>query len=228
MTASRAPARAGIEANLSLAGLPLNSTDTIVSNFARYLGEFYSARGESARVRELSGRCDFEPLRRARSENRGALLVTAHFGNWELGAMIIAEEFGPLAVIIRTTGDPSLDARIRVCRGSNDLLDVDGSPRAIIEAFERRRLIAAAIDEPRGEGEEVEFFGQRVFYPAALFRMAARTGAAILPTRCGRDSDGRIAVTIEPEVFTAQDVARRFEAWIRADPGQWMLMRRFA
>jgi hypothetical protein len=178
------------------------------------------------RVRALSGRVNVAEAARSIAAGRAALAVTPHFGNWELGALMLREAFGPVSVIIRTTGDPGLDAAIRICRGDNLLLDVAEGSRGILAALARPGVVAAAIDEPRRDGVPVEFLGRTARFPSGLFRMAKQTNAAIHPTRCRRNSAGKIDLEVYSEARSAQEVAARFEEWIREDPAQWVLLAR--
>lgn len=220
-----APAREAIAANLSFLGLVPEPRDNL-RHFGRYLGEFFGVGGEPSRLSECLGECDFASLRTTRATGKGALVVTMHYGNWELGALALAREFGQVAVIIRRTGDEWLDERIRQCRGANLLLDVEGGLRPVWRALETGGIVCAAIDEPRSEGERVDLLTGWLIMPSALLNAAARTGAALIPVCCGRDAGGRISVRLAPPARSGQEVADRFGEWLREDPTQWVLMRK--
>lgn len=152
--------------------------------------------------------------------------MTAHYGNWELAAVGIGSALGPISVVIRTTGDPYLDTRILRCRGSNHLLDVAAGVGSVMDILANGGVVAAAIDEPQIKGTEVTFFGRKMIMAAPLFKMAKKTNAAIIPTLARRNASGKIEIKSYPEAKDEQEVAARFEEWIREDPAQWVLMKR--
>lgn len=218
------PGRAALERNRAATELNLKGAREALESFGRYLGEFLGAAGEPERVRKLLGERRLATLRAARAAGHGALVVTMHYGNWELGALALAEEFGPINVIVRETGEPRLDALIRRARGANRLLSTAQGLRPAFEALGRGEIVAAAIDEPREQGTQVRLLGATPRFPDALFKAAVKSAAVVLPIRCGRTREGLIEVETGPPAANLQEVADRFAEWLRADPDQWVMM----
>ncbi len=210
---------------MALAGRDAGAVPAVMAHFGRYLGEFYAVRGHEDRLDRITDTIEIGPVRRALGEGRAVLAVTPHFGNWELGALILGRHLGPVSVIIRTTGDEILDRRIRACRGGNRTLDVAQGFRPVLAALNRGGVVCAAIDEPQASGEEIEFLGVRTIVPGALFRAAREANAAVIPTRCRREPSGRLSLECRDETRTAQETADVFSDWIRRDPEQWILMK---
>ena len=223
-----APAKNILKANFKRAGISASPEliSETVRNFGRYLSELFSVLGKSESLSFLRGEVDIDSLKKTHESGRGAFALSPHFGNWEVGALILGEEFGGISVIIRTTGDKWLDERIKICRGRNRLFDVSKGVRPILRALEEKAIVAAAVDEPRSKGVEVKFMGANIFFPSAIFRMAEETDSALIPVRCKRSHEGKITVKSYEEVRTPQELADIFEEWIREEPTQWMLMER--
>ena len=218
------PARENVRKNLEFAGLPRRFEKEILKNFGAYLGEFLSLRNHPENLDRILGDCDFGAIEKLRQQGRSCLAATCHYGNWEVGALSYGKYFPDVSVIIRTTGDAYLDGHIRACRGSNNLIDIDNGGRQVLKVLGRAKsIVCAAVDEPRDEGVEVQFLGRTVFFPQGLFRMAKKSGVAIVPTLCKRNK-GLINVIAQEPVADAQELADCFSQWIRDDPSQWMLL----
>jgi KDO2-lipid IV(A) lauroyltransferase len=221
-----APARSVIEQNQRHLPREDRRVRESSESFGRYLGEFLSIEGRADRLRFLTGEARIDSIRNAVAAGKTVLAVTPHFGNWEFGGLWLGALFGPVRIIIRRTGDPVLDERILRCRGANELIDAETSVMRVHRVLAKPGIVCAAIDEPRASGVEVILLGHRVRWSKALFVMAARAGAVIIPTVCHRRSDGRLDLVSEAPAATPQEVADRFDRWIREDPGQWVLLRR--
>ena len=181
---------------------------------------------------------------RAVSEHGGAVILTAHFGSWELGGAVFASRGYPVTSVHRARGDEQLDDLVASWREDSGQEVVAlgragfGAPRAL----RRGRLVLLLTDQNarRDEGVFAPFFGipaSTRFGPAML---AARIGVPVLPAfihRVGASSEhvARIHPALdllpEPEESDAaskaltQNVAlmnSAIEDAVRTDPDQWM------
>jgi KDO2-lipid IV(A) lauroyltransferase len=101
-----AAAREAIRGNLghitSLEGTPLEALCAAnVRNFSRMMADYFlCATARTERVQSLLHEWrGFEHLEQARAAGKGTILVTAHFGNWELGGTLLALRGLPMTVI---------------------------------------------------------------------------------------------------------------------------------
>lgn len=218
------PARKNVENNFSRFGLPQNHARPVIENFGKYLGEFLSHREANE---ELFADSDLSCIDKQLKDGKGVLLVTPHYGNWEAGAGLLARRFGPINVLFRSTGSNYLDRVMREKRRPNRMLDIDRDLRGFSGALARGEIVATAIEEPRSSGERVRFFGSEIFFPKGLFRIAARSGATVLPVLCRRTREGKIELVVGRPAENIQEVADQFEAWIREDPTQWIMLSRY-
>ncbi len=179
-----------------------------------------------------------EHLRSALARGRGAIVATAHLGDWELlAAKVVRLGHGGAVVGLRRPNDPSArwfeDLRAR--HGIATIAQ-SASPRDMLAVLARGGVlgILCDLDARRLDAEELAFFGSPVRTLTAPAALARASGAPIVPARCVRTPDGRYALACEPAIeFDARaprDTARRdvlvrlnaiYERWIRATPEQW-------
>jgi KDO2-lipid IV(A) lauroyltransferase len=144
------------------------------------------------------------PLR-AHDEGKGILLLTGHFGNWEVatvaGIMRFPEYRGLFHVLRRPLRPRWFDTLVtrRFRRAGLHTLPKRGSLDAILEHLSAGRVIVFVFDQcARGsDGIPVEFFG----HPAGTFRslalLALATGAPVIPVSSWREPDGTHVLRFE-------------------------------
>ncbi|MEB3298116.1 MAG: lysophospholipid acyltransferase family protein [Candidatus Sericytochromatia bacterium] len=165
---------------------------------------------------------------------RGAVIVTAHYGNWELLAATVARDLGPMTVLIQPPSQPAfrrlfdeLHARAGVRAHSNQ---GPASLRPVLAALRSGELVGLVCDQhAEGSGVEATFLGHLVRVPTGAFQLARRTGAALVPVRIVRNPDDTHVVLVEPplplredDTALAQDMMDRFAAWIDERPDHWL------
>jgi Kdo2-lipid IVA lauroyltransferase/acyltransferase len=174
-----------------------------------------------------------EHYREAKARGRGVLVASGHIGHWELGAHVSALSGEPMNLVIRTYPDQAyetLAARYRTLSG-NRLIAQEGAAFNIAAALRRKEAVAMLIDAnvpPPGD-MGVDFLGAKVRASTALARMAACTGAAVIPSFTLWSEERRrfIARTHSPFPITgdAREDTRRLyallEAEVRRHPDQW-------
>jgi KDO2-lipid IV(A) lauroyltransferase len=178
-----------------------------------------------------------EHLRTAATRGRGVLILTAHYGNWEL--MAAAHELTglPLSIVMRPLDHPLLDdlaARFRRRSGA-ELIVKQRAVREILQALRRQRMVGILLDQnaARSEGVFVPFFGTLASTSKGLAVLALRTGAPVVPVFLRREPGGGHCLEVGSEVSVppGEDVAaltasfnREIEAAIRRAPEQWLWM----
>ena len=170
-----------------------------------------------------------------------ALLVTAHYGNWELLTLAYRLSGFPLSIVVRPLDAPVLDGvvrRLRVTAGA-EIIDKREAIRPVLQALRRGSLVAILLDQnaSRREGVFVPFFGHLASTSRSAATLALRTGTPILPLFIRREPDGMHRITvgdpIEPDPGRATEdgiveLTRRcteaIEDAIRQAPEQWLWM----
>lgn len=177
------------------------------------------------------------------SRRRGAIVVTPHFGSWDMAAAAAVAHGVKLTAVADRYGDSALDRRVVGAREKFGMRVVPvgaGAGRAVLRALRRNEVVALVCDLPKeGRNVAVSLLGQPAMVPAGPAVLALRTGAPLVPITCRRLPDNRYRLDIEEEVhFTptgreaidvpalAQAIVDRFTATLRALPEQWYLFSR--
>lgn len=194
---------------------------------------------------ELLRRVDAEGwpvIERAMAEGKGAILVTGHFGNWEMAGAYVAARGVGLDVIARRQANLEFDRFLNATREAAGMKVVwDGhavkqTPRAIREG----RAVAFVSDQSAiGLASAfVPFFGRPAKTPRGPATFALRLGAPVVFVALLRATGGRYRlvaerVPVEPTGDRDHDVdvivaafTRVLEKWVRQAPGQYFWQHR--
>ena len=183
-----------------------------------------------------------EHVERALAQGKGAIILTGHFGNWELLAASISAMVAPLTPIVRELRSPRLNALVSRYRerAGYATIDRDTGIRHALRCLKRNELLGIVADvDTAVSGVFVDFFGRRAYTPYSPVAIALKTGAAILPSFIIRQPDGSHRAIIEPPlvlkrtnvkekdlVINTQRFTKIIESYIRQYPAQWIWMHR--
>jgi len=228
--------------NLALALPDANHTqiaDGVFRSIARLLVAF--AKFPSIRKDNLAPwiRCEgAEHFEAAIRQGRGVLFATAHLGNWELSAYAHALLASPMNVIVRPLDNPLIDALVehrRALSGNRLVLKKDFA-RTILKALAANEAVGILIDQNASldGGVFVDFFGIPACASSGFAKLAAHSGAAVIPGfALWSDEERRYILRFHPPVAITGDAARdtqtlqaRLEDVIRACPDQWLWIHR--
>lgn len=152
----------------------------------RHLAEFSQLpklhRENIADVVQYAG---LEHYERAIRQGRGVLILTAHFGAWELSSFAHALYGHPLHFLVRRLDNPLLDRLIERYRtlSGNRPIDKKNAGRQVLAALHRGEAVGVLMDlntQPQ-EGVFCKFLGITCCTSPILTRFAMRTGAPIIP-----------------------------------------------
>jgi KDO2-lipid IV(A) lauroyltransferase len=183
------------------------------------------------------------PLDDALAAGSGAILISPHLGNWELGGLGLAAKGYRINVLtFREPDDKVNDLReeVRRERGINFIYvdRDDASPLAIIEAATalRRNEVLALLGDRDGSSHTATFdlFGHPAKIPIGAAYLALATGAPVIPVFVPLEG-GRYATIMEEPVYFngersnrgnairegTEKLLRVFEQYISAYPDQW-------
>lgn len=127
---------------------------------------------------------NIENFWKATGEGRGVILLTAHFGNWELSGMVSSIRSFPLYVLARQQKMRRLDGLINRLRQSKGLKVIRKgiTTRYIVKSLHEGKMIGMVADQDVGKnGVFANFFGRPASTADGPYRFASRTGAVILP-----------------------------------------------
>ena len=181
-----------------------------------------------------------EHVEQALAQGKGAIILTGHFGNWELLAASISATVAPLTPIVRELRSPRLNALVSHYRAQAGYttIDRDTGIRQALQCLKRNELLGIVADvDTTVSGVFVDFFGRRAYTPYSPVAIALKTGATILPTFIIRQPDGSHRAIIESPlalertnikekdlVINTQKFTKIIESYIRQYPAQWIWM----
>src|SRR5262249_29739327 len=97
----------------------------VYAGLGRQLAEFCRfPRYSSENVRQIAVYDGFENFENARREEKGVLLLTGHFGGWEVGSFAHSVYGNPIKIVVRDLDNPyvnSLVKRYRTFEGNETL-----------------------------------------------------------------------------------------------------------
>lgn len=173
-----------------------------------------------------------EHLEAALARGKGAIILSAHFGNWELMAAAISSRV-PLSVLVQPASQGAFDRlfiEYRAMHGVTTYANTGPvSLRPAMRALARNEAVGMLCDQ-HGESQEAigMLFDHPVSVPMGAFYLARKTGAALLPTFIERQANGTHRLVVEGMLpvsgdrFDAQAYCDRLEARIRSIPDHWL------
>ena len=174
-------------------------------------------------------------------EEKGVILLSAHFGNWEYVAASVALQLNiPFSVVVKPQRNPYVSDwmnKVRT-RWNNDVVSLGLSIRKIYQTLKEKKIVAMVADQ-RGPQEsiKVEFFGRKVSVHVGPVVLALKTGAPILYGIPVRQKDNSYKIVMHeiskdnlPEdheekiIELSQRHTSHLESFIREYPEQWLWM----
>jgi KDO2-lipid IV(A) lauroyltransferase len=184
---------------------------------------------------EMEG--NWAALTRARAAGRGALIVSAHLGNWFSGGIAVARHGIPVrTVMYRNHAGDFMDQKVAK-RGNLRQTFVDDDPFSMMEvvrALREGEVVAMLGDKPwDARSIEVPFFGRPAKFPLGTVKLARLAQVPIFPAFCVYDRPRRFhAILCDPIEVTGNDpeqaerdalaaLARVMEKYIAAHLDIW-------
>lgn len=192
---------------------------------------------------------DFEGLDylyRFVQNKQGCITLSAHFGNFELMAGVLANMGAKIMVLGREPNDPRWSNLLELMRSELKLAvvwrDDSNAVKRIIKAIETGYIVAGLIDQDTFiTSVYTEVFGLRAAHPFGSLRIAEKMRCPIMTCFTTRGADGRHRIVSEPvlvgrcETRTAskgrdrnlgyEDILKvysaRFEATLLSHPAVW-------
>jgi len=179
-----------------LAALAKKAFKRLGSDFADILKVSGYSREKVLRLIMIEGRNNME---NALAQDKGALLFSAHFGNWEFAPASLTE-IGRLWVVARALDNPFLEkelGRMRMKLGAG-IINKFGAARPILQALGRNEIVAILIDQNvlRSQAVFVDFFGKAAATTPSLAAFHLKTGAPLVPIFVHPGRSGRYIVKI--------------------------------
>lgn len=206
----------------------------IAADYARLPELVYGPRERTFRRYEIEA-----PVREALAMGRGLIVLTGHFGHFELFGATIGR-IAPLSFLVKPMSNPGADRWIRRIRQQSGVgaFPIGSGVRDVIKTLRGNGVIAMVGDQDaRRDGVFVPFFGRLASTPVGPARFALMTGTPVVFGHALRAPDGRYDIVCgQPIVVEGRhddpEAIRRFTAWhtaeleaaVRTRPESWFWM----
>jgi len=219
-------------------------------NFARYLVEFFRTPRLDLKYIEkhikIEGR---ENLDKALDLGKGAVLLSAHLGNWELGAAVLSILGYKINIIAWAHKNSLINNFFLQQRQSKGItvIPLGAGVRKAFSALRNNEIVALLgdIDYTKPEaGIKVKLFGRDTVLPKGPAVFSLKTAAPIVPIFLLREKANKFRFVLsEPIIFKplrnaesdsafaesdlialTEKVAKVIEFYVARYPGQWFML----
>ena len=182
---------------------------------------------------EITGR---EHLEAALQLGRGAVLATAHTGNWELLGAALAMHGFPLVAVVQRQTNPAMDGFINEYRTKAGMhVTYKQGVREMVKLLGAGKIIGLLMDQDNHkDGVFVEFFSRPASTPQGAAALGRLNNAPIVPAFITANPDGNHRAIIHPYLAvqktadreedirsTTQQLTRIIENHVRQYPHEW-------
>ena len=171
-------------------------------------------------------------LKRARDEAKPVILISGHFGNYDVIRANLISKGYELGALYRPMNNPYFNATYLksissigvplFARGNNGMAEM-------MKFLRNGKSIALLIDQHMSNGEPLKFFGKTAFTATSAAKMALKYDAILMPffvVRKGKTSDFDLHFEAPIEhsnpVTMTQDFNDRLEARVKENLDQWL------
>ncbi len=172
----------------------------------------------------------------ALKHGKGAILATAHSGNWELLGAALAMHGFPLIGVAQKQTNADMDKFINEYRSMSGMhITYKTGVREMVKMLGEGRIIGLIMDQDaHRDGIMVEFFGRLASTPQGAGALARMKDSPIVPAFITENPDGTHTIILHPPVWVertnhreddvfkiTQDLTKMIEHHIRKYPHEW-------
>ncbi len=221
----------------------------VFRNFGRYLVDFFRmARYLNADYIRTQIKGDGTgAVQEVLKRGKGAIIITGHIGNWELGGVLMSKLGFPILAVALPHKNKAVNQLFNSQRDQSGMPVVTPSVavRRCLEMLRANQSIALVADRDFGmHGLEMEFLGRKTLLPKGPAVLSLKTGAGIVPTFLIRNPDNTFTMSfaqpvyppyIDDQTTVSDDILKgminqyikAIEDKIRQHPSQWLMFREF-
>jgi KDO2-lipid IV(A) lauroyltransferase len=184
-----------------------------------------------------------DPIRLVLEEQSGLIMLTGHFGNWEVVGYMMATLGFPSVAVARKLDNPYVNDYILGIRERTGMKIVDkaGAAAEVEGVLERKGVVGFIADQDAGrKGAFVDFFGRKASTYKIIALMAIRYNVPVL-VGYGKRLDERYHFEIgvqrvifprewadkdDPVLWITQEYTRALEDIVRRAPEQYLWVHR--
>ena len=213
-------------------------------NLGQHLVDFSHVRRLT--LQRFTTMCHVEGLEHVETllqRGRGLLIISAHFGSWELAPAVALCLNTPLHVIVRPLDSPALQrlAESYRQRCGYRAIAKRAALAECLKVLRRGEIVAVLMDQSslRHESIQVEFFGTNAYTSKGPALLALRTGCPVVSGFLIRAGQGRHRLVFSQEIPVRrtgnlqQDIVENtrvfthvIESYVRRYPDHWFWLHR--
>ncbi len=225
-------------------------------NFAKYLVDFFRfSKLDNEYIKNNIRLENMECINQALSKGKGAIILTAHLGNWELGGVVIALLGYPFWAVALPHKDKMVNNFFnfqRECKGVK-VIPLGRAARQCFNVLKNNEIVALLGDRDFTErGMVLDFLGKPTLLPTGPAAFSLKTGAPIVAGFMVRNDDDSFTLRMERPIefipknndldsgavfkkreknSALQELVIKYkiivEKYIRKYPEQWYMFRKF-
>ncbi|MCK5306155.1 MAG: lysophospholipid acyltransferase family protein [Candidatus Omnitrophica bacterium] len=179
-------------------------TKEVYINFGKYLVEFFSFskidKEFIAKKVKIKG---LEIIDGVAKEGKGLISLSAHIGNWELGAAVISALGYPVSALTlehRARGVNEFFNKKRALNGIS-VIHTGMAVKECFQALKDKRILASIGDKDYfGGGLKMRFFGKNTLMPKGSAVFSYRTQSPIVPVFLTREPDNSFILNFKEPI----------------------------
>ena len=173
----------------------------------------------------------FETLKEAKSNGQGAIIVSAHFGQWEAIRHHLAENNMETGAVYRKNNNPFYERLFlkSIKHGGLPIIARGGKGNInMIRHLKKGGFFALLVDQDSHSGKQIKFLGQDARTTTAPAEMALRYDLPLVPVFAVRQENGQNikleyeeAIIHTDAITMTNEINDRISARIQKNPDQW-------
>jgi phosphatidylinositol dimannoside acyltransferase len=193
-----------------------------------------SPGGLFARIERIDGHAHYAA---ARAMKRGAIVITAHMGSFEVGMAALRRQDAKVHVVFRRDEFGRFERMRAALRAKLGIIETpvdDGWTiwMRLREALLRDEVVVLQADRvmPGQKGQRMAVLGADMLLPSGPAKLAMAAGAPIVPVFALRTPGGNIRLCVEPAII-ADDVDAAMKRiadvigrYVQRYPEQWLML----
>lgn len=218
----------------------------VFRNFGLYMVDFFRMMRLDKDV--IKERVRFEGLENIDSvlkKNKGAIILTCHIGNWEMGGVVMGILGYDIAAVVLTHIHKEINEFFIGQREKKGLkvISMGSVMKGCVSILLRKGILALASDRDfTNSGIQMDFFGVPTSMPKGPAALSLKTNSPIVPAFFLREDKYNYKFIFDKPIEIrdmpgfghdemVKEITKRsisvMEKYIRAYPDQWLVFRRF-
>ena len=172
----------------------------------------------------------YDAIKKARAEGKGAIIVSAHFGQWEAIRHLLKRDGIDVGAVYKPNSNPFYEGLFlsEIQKGGRPIVE-SGSVGMMktVRHVRNGGVFAILADQRVHKGKQMPFLGHPAWTSLAPAELALKYNVPLVPAYATRSDDGAVHVEFEPPVKgndatdCMMQVLQSLERRIVEKPTQW-------